>query len=801
MPRPATRPAHPATRPEPPGRRRRIALAAAAAACAVGLTAAPAHAFDTQAHADMTRDALTAEGATPSSADVGVVDNWLVDYYTNPDKNPYSGHASFWVGLTRLGLSREEWPIHRVEAARRLHFDSSRRTLDMPDLSNVQGVEQEWQRLMQLTRRILRIAGEKQDPAGVMAILGASLHSVQDFYAHSNWVEDPSSEPGRGGPGIARMGYGDFPTWFDVPGPVRETLVGNKAVYTGVPGIPRGHGHWRSNENTSLHDGLNKDHNGRPKYQEAYLTAYFATRQWIRGVRTWLGNEPLWRKAMSFGPSRALREDVQGSEEISKYTGHWQGGGEPCLPGTCGERNGKAGAIISLRNALESFHDDPPSRYRKAVDEYLPEYALYPKELQHTADLPSSRTDQVLTRFVKFEVSDYWGISLTDPVSDGDIYARARINGQAYSSTVINDEDRFTFPRPYAPFSWIRSLPASHRASAPVTSMTVRVETGDRRFAGTDDDVYLRINGRQRFSLEKALYNDFERGDDDTYSVPIGEATRDGLTVGDIQRVAIEKSRDGAGGGWFLRGVTLVVNGRELVRERSINRWLEDSRRTWTAPRLTRDHRTSDTVPVWLELKDDDFGPDDTGDLNEFDRHTSLPLAYRFGTSVAGTALGGHRLRGRMSLDNGDRARVSWKLTPIVVHNPPPLPAASTPNPVPVPEPTPQPTPDPTPQPTPDPTPAGRPDLVITEMSAGMLTVKNQGPRAATAFTVRVVDTNGTPRGTTRVTDGLNPGAQTTVPFSAPSCEVQYRATADADLEIAESDETNNTREFAFAFC
>ncbi len=36
--------------------------------------------------------------------------------------------------------------------------------------------------------------------------------------------------------------------------------------------------------------------------------------------------------------------------------------------------------------------------------------------------------------------------------------------------------------------------------------------------------------------LDKAAYDDFERGDDDRYSVPIGDATRDGLTVGDIDR-------------------------------------------------------------------------------------------------------------------------------------------------------------------------------------------------------------------------------------------------------------------------
>ena len=60
---------------------------------ALGLCLAPAsaHAFDTQPHADMTRDALTAEGFARPGANVGMVNNWFVDYYTNPDNNPLLG--------------------------------------------------------------------------------------------------------------------------------------------------------------------------------------------------------------------------------------------------------------------------------------------------------------------------------------------------------------------------------------------------------------------------------------------------------------------------------------------------------------------------------------------------------------------------------------------------------------------------------------------------------------------------------------------------------------------------------------
>ena len=131
-----------------------------------------------------------------------------------------------------------------------------------------------------------------------------------------------------------------------------------------------------------------------------------------------------------------------------------------------------------------------------------------------------------------------------------------------------------------------------------------------------------------------------ERRDDDTYAVALGDATRNGLTIGDISRVSIEKSRDGIAGGWYLHGVTLVVNGRTFMRDRSIDRWLEDSKRVWTAPNLTRDHRTGDVIPIWLQLREDDFGPQDTGDINVFDRNTSLPIAFRLGTTVRQTVTG-----------------------------------------------------------------------------------------------------------------------------------------------------------------
>ncbi len=67
---------------------RTVGIAFAVAFCALPSTAG---AFDTGPHADLTRDALTSEGFGPAAADVGMVDNWFVDYYTNPTRTRTPG--------------------------------------------------------------------------------------------------------------------------------------------------------------------------------------------------------------------------------------------------------------------------------------------------------------------------------------------------------------------------------------------------------------------------------------------------------------------------------------------------------------------------------------------------------------------------------------------------------------------------------------------------------------------------------------------------------------------------------------
>lgn len=764
---------------------RRVRAASVVLASLLAL-AAPASAFDAGPHSDMTRDALTSEGFGPAAADVGVVQNWFVDYYWNAKENPFSGHAAWYLETLANAkvFTIEHWDPKIVKGTNRMHFDSS----VGPDLSTPQGIDREWQRMLKITRDLLADARRFRSPLMVLAIVGTSLHTVQDFYAHTNWVETAGEFSSPDGPGWTRAGMGTAPTWFDIPRTVRES----KRIYSAVHGVERGHGKWLTDTNASLAGGLNKDWPGRPLYESAYLSAYFASRQWIGALRTMLGDDALWARAQRLAAPARLRDDLTASLDISKYAGHWQGNGEPCAYAIafCGDLVGWAGSVLGVRAAIKRYHEEVrKSPSREMFERVAPRYAADPE----APDLPepaSSRDRQAQARFVKLEVLNMNGYAfeLGDPgPDDADIYASARIRGQSFASPVIHDHDRFSFPPPYAPFTWMRSVPVTWRASPPVEALTVRVETGNKRGAGTDDDVYLRVNDRLRFSLEKRAYDDFERDDDDTYAVALDGPTRSGLTVGDIGRLQIEKSRDGVGGAWFLKGVTVRLNGRVISANRTINRWLEDDRRVVRLSSAV-DHRTTDVVPVWLRLDEDDYlyGADDDGDINEYDRTTARSVGYVPGAPLTRWATGGARLSGRLSLDNGDKARARYRLTTIPITPPPPVrPVVVAPPPEPAPPTTAPPSPAPTPPAPPEP-----PDLVITSFDMLEITVKNQGTGAAGPFDI-------TATGYPPIrSPGLAAGASATYQSGIAGCAAgEYHAFVDSSGEVPESDETNNTRD------
>lgn len=111
-----------------------------------------------------------------------------------------------------------------------------------------------------------------------------------------------------------------------------------------------------------------------------------------------------------------------------------------------------------------------------------------------------------------------------------------------------------------------------------VSSLTIKITTADVSWAGTDDDVTLTLAGRN-WNLDNEGHDDFERGDTNTFVLD----PRTSFYAADIHSVRIHKSPDGIAGGWKLKGVEVIVNGGSIYNNQSINKWLEDDDRTWSA--------------------------------------------------------------------------------------------------------------------------------------------------------------------------------------------------------------------------
>jgi hypothetical protein len=139
---------------------------------------------------------MRAEGFNADSVGVSQVNNWFVDFYEQADSNPFSGHGGFLNRLLAGAITTEGWPDDLIDAAERTHFDSSTSTL----FSTV-GVTAEWDRLRRATFMLVREAREARDAddrAKLLAVLGMSLHQVQDFYAHTTGSSPALCSAARG---------------------------------------------------------------------------------------------------------------------------------------------------------------------------------------------------------------------------------------------------------------------------------------------------------------------------------------------------------------------------------------------------------------------------------------------------------------------------------------------------------------------------------------------------------------------------------------------------------------------------
>jgi hypothetical protein len=265
---------------------------------------APARAFDTGHHQDMTRSALEREGFGDSSIRVVQLQNWLTDLY--------GAHPLTTLPIVREATAVVDPSLFAVrKELEKLHFDN---------LFGTDSVRSYWLRLLYGARLSMRHAAEKQDILGALTILGVSLHAVQDFYSHSNWI---AQYP------LPLVGPIKPRTWFDVEnheGVTKSIMTGLYPAERDLP-PPR--------VRTFLtHAELNKDSYQRQGWEDAYILAYTATREWVRDMRREVeaARPGFWNCLQTYrldeAGARELAADMDAARDLSlSAEGHWKGPG------------------------------------------------------------------------------------------------------------------------------------------------------------------------------------------------------------------------------------------------------------------------------------------------------------------------------------------------------------------------------------------------------------------------------------------------------------------------------------------
>lgn len=189
-----------------------------------------------------------------------------------------------------------------------LHFDN---------LYNEEVIERYWKQLIFNTYNAMKEKVNKNDKLGALLIIGISLHIVQDFYAHSNWVE------------LNLSSYSKIKdaTYFDVLKRAPNDLI--KAIEDVKK---RGGMYFNVNRLTTFwgktnHDVLNKDHAGRPLFDSAYRTSYKASLEWLRLIKKWVtedfNNSKFWNEILIYDFKEGNKKHLYTLTDFDEGTIRW----------------------------------------------------------------------------------------------------------------------------------------------------------------------------------------------------------------------------------------------------------------------------------------------------------------------------------------------------------------------------------------------------------------------------------------------------------------------------------------------
>jgi len=210
------------------------------------LTSMQASAFDTWWHAECTRKAMVGNGFSADARLATQVSNYLTDF------------------LAVLNMPNEMLKEKGIERIR-FRSDHSYDFLHFDAIFTNADLEKNWDLLLNNSVQCLRkyAAGNNVEPGFRLIIffniIGASLHAIQDFYSHSNWVNLHLQQK-----------ISPIPIWYDKTAEERKQMK----LFTGIYQKPfNGH---------VSHDELNKDCSSRSYNKEAVEAAERASIDWVK---------------------------------------------------------------------------------------------------------------------------------------------------------------------------------------------------------------------------------------------------------------------------------------------------------------------------------------------------------------------------------------------------------------------------------------------------------------------------------------------------------------------------------------
>lgn len=240
-------------------------------ACFTWLFSSTSFAFDTWWHAECTRKAMVANGFSSDARLATQFSNYLTDFF------PALSMLDEKLASARRVDMLRQLKVDVDPSVDYMHFDAIFTTAD---------IEQNWKMLLNNTIYALKKYAASPEVRGgfrlpvLFNIIGASLHTVQDFYSHSNWVNLHVSmnKP--------------VPVWFEADSLERSQLK----LFTGAypDGSAKGHAN---------HSDLNKDCSTRPFNKEAVEAAERASIDWVKRLMDSVTNVP-WAELKAYNIQR-----------------------------------------------------------------------------------------------------------------------------------------------------------------------------------------------------------------------------------------------------------------------------------------------------------------------------------------------------------------------------------------------------------------------------------------------------------------------------------------------------------------